>query len=216
MENQDLKPDTVSHPTAATMWNNKIPFSDEIQHLAETWQKLDAALTDAEEKVLQLDLEYPEAKQYVVDYRNKMDGHEKLQNERLLEQTDRIGVFAVEMREKITKLKDSPYFARIDFVPDGVEKSSSYYIGRFGFSHNTEHLIFDWRSPVASVLTIPSTWNWWILIWMFWTVTWYFWYSSRYYVHDWWWCRWILSISVSSSCNGNVNYRNSRNIALLK
>ena len=130
---------------------HEILFPDEILHLTDTKQKLDTALAEAEEDVLRLDREYRETKQYMVDYRSEMDGHEKLQNERLLAQTDRAGAFAVEMREKVAKLKDSPYFARIDFSPDGSNAASSYYIGRFGFVHDGEHLIFDWRAPISGM-----------------------------------------------------------------
>lgn len=87
----------------------------------------------------------------MAEYRNEMDRHEILQNEWALNQTDRTGAFAVEMREKLEKLKDSPYFARIDFVPDGEEEADTYYIGRFGYTHCNEKLIFDWRAPVSGI-----------------------------------------------------------------
>lgn len=151
MENQDIEAGQTHHPGIGTASAEEIPFPDETLHLSHVIQKLDAALADAEENVLRLDREYREAKQYMVDYRNEMDGHEKLQNERLLEQTDRTGVFAVEMREKVAKLKDSPYFARIDFAPDDSKTASPYYIGRFGFTHANENLIFDWRAPISGI-----------------------------------------------------------------
>lgn len=71
----------------------EILFQDETQHLTDIKQKLDNALLEAEEDVLRLDREYRETKQYMVDYRSEMDGHEKLQNERLLAQTDRTGAY---------------------------------------------------------------------------------------------------------------------------
>lgn len=128
-----------------------IPFPDELKHLNHTLKIIDKALKEAREDVLRLDQEYRDAKRYMAEYRNEMDSHEKLQNERLLDQTDRTGVFAVEVREKLEKLKDSPYFARIDFVPDGEEEADTFYIGRFGFSHCNEKLIFDWRAPISGI-----------------------------------------------------------------
>lgn len=38
------------------------------------------------------------------------------QNELALKQIDRSGAFAVDLWEKLTKLKESPYFARIDLL----------------------------------------------------------------------------------------------------
>ena len=128
-----------------------IPFPDELEHLNHTLKIIDTALTKAREDVLRLDQEYKEAKRYMADYRNEMDSHEKLQNERILNQTDRTGVFAVEVCEKMEKLKESPYFARIDFVSDGEEEAETFYIGRFGFTHDNEKLIFDWRAPISGM-----------------------------------------------------------------
>lgn len=59
--------------------------------------------------------------------------------------------YSVEVREKMEKLKESPYFARIDFVYDGEEEAETYYIGRFGFTHHNENLIFDWRAPISGM-----------------------------------------------------------------
>lgn len=128
-----------------------VPFPDELKHLNHTMQIIDTALTEAREEILQLDQEYRDAKRYMADYRNEMDSHEKLQNERLLDQTDRTGVFAVKARERMEKLKESPYFARIDFAADGEEAEDTFYIGRFGFTYDNEKLIFDWRAPIAGM-----------------------------------------------------------------
>ena len=62
-----------------------IPFPDELKHLNHTLKIIDTALTEASEDVLRLDQEYRDAKRYMADYRNEMDSHEKLQNERLLD-----------------------------------------------------------------------------------------------------------------------------------
>ena len=130
---------------------NAIPFPEELEHLNCTLNTIDTALIKAKEDVIRLDQEYRESKKYMAEYRNEMDSHEKLQNERLLDQTDRTGAFAVEVREKLEKLKESPYFARIDFVSDGEEEADTFYIGRFGFTHGREKLIYDWRAPVSGM-----------------------------------------------------------------
>ena len=130
---------------------NAIPFPEELEHLNCTLNTIDTALIKAKEDVIRLDQEYRESKKYMAEYRNEMDSHEKLQNERLLDQTDRTGAFAVEVREKLEKLKESPYFARIDFVSDGEEEADTFYIGRFGFTYGREKLIYDWRAPVSGM-----------------------------------------------------------------
>lgn len=127
-----------------------IPFPDEITHLIQIEDKLDNALKKAKDSVERIDKEYIDTKRYMVEYRGEIDPHEMFQTELLLKQTDHTGAFAVEIRDKLAKLKDSPYFARIDFKDD-EEEPIKLYIGRFSFSYENEILIFDWRAPVASM-----------------------------------------------------------------
>ncbi len=126
-------------------------FPDEIKHLAQINRKLDAALSSADAEVERLDKEYMDAKRYMAEYRGEIDPHEMFQNERLLGQTDRSGAFAVSVKSKLAKLRESPYFARIDFRETGREAPVKYYIGRSAFIHENEMMIFDWRAPVSSM-----------------------------------------------------------------
>ena len=146
-----------------------ILFPDEIRHLEETGKKLDEALGLAEESVKRADREYMDSKRYMAEHRGDIDPHEMFQNELLLKQTDRTGAFAVSVRDRLLKLKDSPYFARIDFREEQHEEAGIYYIGRFAFQQEGEPLIFDWRAPVSSMFydcevgeagfLAPSGWN---------------------------------------------------------
>lgn len=130
---------------------SKIPFPDEIKYLALINTKIEDALQSAEEYVEKQDQAYMDAKRYMVEHSGEIDPHEMFQNELLLNQTDRTGAFAVRLRDKIARLKDSPYFARIDFCEKDDEEAVPYYIGRSAFSHENELLIFDWRAPIASM-----------------------------------------------------------------
>lgn len=125
-----------------------IPFPDEISHLKKISDDLDRALVDATAYVERIDKDYRDAKRYMAQYRGEIDPHEMFQNELGLMQIDRSGAFAVEVRNKIVKMKDSPYFA---FCSDTDKESQIFYIGRFAFNHDDKLLISDWRSPVASM-----------------------------------------------------------------
>lgn len=125
-------------------------FPDEITHLAEIKGKLDDAIQKANDSVERYDKEYMDAKRYMVEHRGDIDPHEMFQNELALKQIDHHGAFAVEVWDKLAKLLDSPYFARIDFR-EAKDAPATFYIGRFAFSHDNELLISDWRSPVASM-----------------------------------------------------------------
>ncbi|HBY3054789.1 TPA: AAA family ATPase [Clostridioides difficile] len=87
----------------------------------------------------------------MVKNRGEIDPHEMFQNEQGLKQIDNYGAFMVKVRDKINKIKDSPYFARIDFRLKDMDDESKYYIGRFAFDYEDELIILDWRSPIASM-----------------------------------------------------------------
>ncbi|MCB6609497.1 ATP-binding domain-containing protein [[Clostridium] symbiosum] len=128
-----------------------MPFPDEAAHLEEINRRLEQALKEAQADVERIDREYRDSKRYMADYRGEIDPHEMFQNELLLRQTDQTGAFAVVLRDRIARLKDSPYFARIDFQSNNGKEPEKFYIGRFTFSQGKEPLIFDWRAPVSSM-----------------------------------------------------------------
>lgn len=144
------KPQKGRHETVPAL-PTSIPFPDEVAHLAIINEKLDAAVQAANDNVRKIDKEYADAKRYMADYRGEIDPHEMFQNELALKQIDRTGAFAVGIWERLAKLKESPYFARIDFQTNGDAEVIKHYIGRFAFTHENELLILDWRSPIASM-----------------------------------------------------------------
>ncbi len=126
-------------------------FPDEITHLDDIKGKLDNAVKQAHDSVGHIDQEYMDVKRYMVQHRGEIDPHEMFQNEMALKRIDKRGAIAAEIRDKLAKLLDSPYFARIDFRETAKETPAAFYIGRFSFSRGNELLISDWRSPVASM-----------------------------------------------------------------
>ncbi len=49
----------------------------------------------------------------------------------------------------LTKISNSPYFARIDF--EKMSSSEKYYIGRHTVFNGSDVLVLDWRAPVSSL-----------------------------------------------------------------
>lgn len=53
--------------------------------------------------------------------------------------------------ERNEKAQNKPYFGRIDFYDEMLEKEESLYIGKGGISIDTTHqAVVDWRAPVAN------------------------------------------------------------------
>ena len=128
-----------------------IPFPDELVHLEQVSARLSDALQQAEASVRRADREYADTKKYMADHRGEIDPHEMFQNELALREIDRTGAFVTGIRDRLARLKESPYFARIDFAAEGRGKVMKCYIGRFAFTNDNDMLIFDWRAPVASM-----------------------------------------------------------------
>ncbi|MCH5583978.1 UvrD-helicase domain-containing protein [Shimazuella sp. AN120528] len=53
----------------------------------------------------------------------------------------------------LEKLKNSPYFGRVDFQEDGETEIESIYLGLGSFydEETSEFLIYDWRAPISSL-----------------------------------------------------------------
>ncbi|MCY7914823.1 RNA polymerase recycling motor HelD, partial [Bacillus haynesii] len=55
--------------------------------------------------------------------------------------------------KNLLKVKESPYFGRVDFLEDGEENAESVYIGLASLMDEKEErfLIYDWRAPISSL-----------------------------------------------------------------
>jgi DNA helicase-2/ATP-dependent DNA helicase PcrA len=128
-------------------------FPDEIAHLEEIKLKLNYALKRYDKTVERYDKEYMDSKHYLANFRHEIDPKEIFQNEMAMKQIESVGIHAVQRRDRIAKLIDSPYFARIDFRKAGDREAAIFYIGRFSFADidKADVLIFDWRTPISSM-----------------------------------------------------------------
>ena len=83
-------------------------LEEESRHLRQVHQRIGQALEQAKESVQKSDKEYMDTKRYMAEHRGDIDPHEMFQNELLLKQTDHTGAMAVEILERLKKLKGSP------------------------------------------------------------------------------------------------------------
>ncbi|QYR19652.1 UvrD-helicase domain-containing protein [Paenibacillus sp. sptzw28] len=60
---------------------------------------------------------------------------------------------AVQQLRTLRKLRESPYFGRIDFLEDGESKADRVYLGIASLRDSTDqdYLIYDWRAPISSL-----------------------------------------------------------------
>lgn len=126
-------------------------FPDETEHLSFILGELQKASDKALTTVKLIDSEFKIIQKYMMENRTEIDGDEMKQLILLLNQDDKRGTGASKFLEKLIRLKDSPYFARIDFCQNDKNTEKIYYIGRYTFINNSKLLISDWRAPVANM-----------------------------------------------------------------
>lgn len=122
----------------------------EKEHLKETVGMINKAIANATQLSNRVEKSYSETKSYMVSNRGEIDPSEQFQNELFLADIDKQSHQARSSKERLEKLLDSPYFARIDFAETGHDTTVAY-IGRFAFSSENAAVISDWRSPIASL-----------------------------------------------------------------
>lgn len=124
--------------------------NNEEKHLDETLSMVEEALRRASGLLEGIDGAYCETKRYLAQNRGEIDPQEMQQSHLALREIDRQVGIACASKAQLEKLKESPYFARVDFASEEGEEATSY-IGRFAFSHGNAVVISDWRSPVAGL-----------------------------------------------------------------
>ncbi len=128
----------------------ELRFPEEAAHLREIEKKVELELQEAQKSVDQMEEEQRELQKYIAESHGETDFKEMFQTERIMRDIDTSGASAVQYLERLKKVRLSPYFARIDFCPDG-EAETPYYIGLYAFRHQRRLYVIDWRSPVASM-----------------------------------------------------------------
>lgn len=80
-------------------------------------------------------------------------GYEDYDNQQALFQQVNANQQQLLLKQRFTKMMDSPFFGRVDFVYEGDEEPETFYIGIGNFSERTGQtpLIYDWRAPVSGL-----------------------------------------------------------------
>lgn len=95
---------------------------------------------------------------FILDYRKKFIEEHRDDEDKLIEYFDHEKYVKEEAYKTIdkklaeyTKLKENPYFGKVNFVDDGLQET--IYIGRYGLNREGEFepVIVDWRAPVSSL-----------------------------------------------------------------
>lgn len=59
--------------------------------------------------------------------------------------------YSKQKKDRLTKQKLRPYFARVDFIPQQSTDEQKIYIGFSHIAEDKQSLVFDWRAPISSM-----------------------------------------------------------------
>ncbi|MBW6485642.1 MAG: AAA family ATPase [Syntrophobacterales bacterium] len=128
--------------------------SAEKAYLESVKRKLADALEELGGRVRRYAQEIQEQKAYLWEHKADMDHVEKVSARQSAHQMVLSGEMAQAARNRLGKLLPSPYFGRFDFRCEGDQTPPTpVYVGLHAFSDEKagEHLIFDWRAPIATM-----------------------------------------------------------------
>ena len=139
-------------------------FLEEAEYLDMVKEQLEAALDKYDKSAAGYEEDYNKARRYLTGCWNEMDPMERFSNERSISCIEATGNHTLASYNRVKKLRESPYFAHIDFQFDGDTNAEEIYIGLFGFTDDHGRtFIYDWRAPISGMYyeyqTGPATYE---------------------------------------------------------
>ncbi|WP_174469024.1 HelD family protein [Paenibacillus graminis] len=127
--------------------------TDEKVYLQEVVARLKYALEAIDGRISSARQEILEAKKYLWANSAQIDPAERAANKVEISLSIGHGEQAVVKRGRLRKLLQTPYFGRVDFQSDHHSEALTCYIGVHSFAEedSQENVIYDWRSPIASM-----------------------------------------------------------------
>ncbi|MEX0745175.1 MAG: 3'-5' exonuclease [Phycisphaeraceae bacterium] len=125
--------------------------------------RIEANLAELESRLAAYAEDIQAQKEYLWTSRDEMDHIEKISARESIEQAVMTGDNALARRQKLEKLKHSPYFGRFDFARRG--QAEPVYIGIHHFHDDLAGVsrVHDWRAPIAALFydveTGPATYE---------------------------------------------------------
>lgn len=123
--------------------------------LEEIIDKLEERIASINEELNEGARQVDEMHEYYWENYTQMDeyGYENLDNRQALLNQVNSNNEQLLLRQRLMKMKDSPYFGRVDFCFADEDEAESFYIGIGNFSMGAGNvpLIYDWRAPVSSL-----------------------------------------------------------------
>ena len=133
--------------------NNR--HSDGAQFLKEVLMKIEKRLAEISHDLKEGKKEIESMHEYYWENYTEMDqyGYEEFDNRQALLQQTNANEQKLKLKHRFERMKDAPFFGRVDFTFEGEDAPETFYIGVGNFAEGAgmTPLIYDWRAPVSSL-----------------------------------------------------------------
>lgn len=130
-------------------------MSDGNLFLNEVTVKIRKRLEDVEKDLNTGKKEIENMQEYYWDNYTEMDqyGYEDFDNQQALLSQTNANNERQQLKHRLERMVDAPFFGRVDFIFDGDDEPENFYIGIGNFAEKTgmTPLIYDWRAPVSGL-----------------------------------------------------------------
>ena len=117
--------------------------------------KIQTKIAEIGEKIQEVQKDIEGMHEYYWENYTEMDqyGYENFDNQQALLTQVNANEENLNIRRRLRRMLDSPFFGSVDFVYEGDDAPETFYIGIGNFSEKTGALplIYDWRAPVSSL-----------------------------------------------------------------
>lgn len=108
-------------------------------------------LDDLGKEIKVKDEQITEFKKFLWEEKGSVDSVEMTTSLMASEMEAGFMLMKMEYYKKLLKIQYSPYFGRVDFKEDDEDEKKKIYIGLTNVTKDLENIIYDWRSPIASL-----------------------------------------------------------------
>ncbi|HCC07230.1 MAG TPA: hypothetical protein DEP72_03560 [Clostridiales bacterium] len=132
---------------------NELENNEEKNYLANVSEKIAAEIAEKSDLVESMESDIIELKRYMWNNQREFDKVEKIALDNIHEEEIKAGEFELKRLQVLNRIKESPYFGRIDFEDEEYKDLMSVYIGLTSVKDDDgfESLIYDWRAPISSM-----------------------------------------------------------------
>lgn len=125
----------------------------ERKYLKQLLRRVDETLRLITQRLQDQKKDIDDIKHHLQDHKRDMDHLEKNAVRQAVSDMTTVGEASAERRNRLYRLRDIPYFGRIDFQERGAKQAQPVYVGvhHFQDEQSQQHLVYDWRAPISSM-----------------------------------------------------------------